>query len=160
MKETLGQLVTNIEHSAPEAVHLEDSQVSRAKEFIDNVLLCVENGKKLFDGDFYCVTTYKNEHTMKRVFRHIHFPTKDCPTPTWDQTVYKYHRKDDHLEFIWTIPDPKTCTYLSTNALLVPADQKELLQFVLEFHDGTLDKRAMLLNGLKPDVILTTKEVE
>jgi hypothetical protein len=117
------------------------------KEYEKNILECIDTHKKLFASDFYVVVLRKRERLMENVYRTYFLGRLSCPTPTYDQTVYKYHYKEEALEFIWTIPDLETCTIMKRDALLVPDMEKELLQFVLDFQDGVLDIKTKILNN-------------
>ena len=117
------------------------------KGYMPSVLECVENHKRIFDGDFYVETATVEVKVMQKKVHNFKFIGKlACPTPTWDQSVFKYHRADDRLEYLWTIPDKGTCAYLKQNMLLIPDNQKELLNFVLDDNDGELLKKAKILN--------------
>lgn len=155
-KETFGKQYTDFIQNPDCSQTLEDSQEKRDKDYIENVLVCIERHKKLFPGDFYPQCMIKAEPLMPGTFVKKHYATIDCPTPTWNQTVYKYHRQEDRLEFLWTVPDPQTCQFLRKEALLTPPEERELVRFVLEFEDGTLDKKCYELNNYLPDAIITT----
>jgi hypothetical protein len=121
------------------------------KDYEANVYECVERGKKEFFGDFYVVVTTKKERLMQNVLRNYFFPRNSCPTPEWDQAVYFYSRKDEKIDFMWVIPSKDTCKLFKENALLIAPEEKELLQFILEFEDGTLLEKSRLLNGENPN---------
>jgi hypothetical protein len=88
---------------------------------------------------------------MQNVLRNYFFPRNSCPTPEWDQAVYFYSRKDEKIDFMWVIPSKDTCKLFKENALLIAPEEKELLQFILEFEDGTLLEKSRLLNGENPN---------
>ncbi len=117
------------------------------KEFEQDVYLCIDNHKPVFDGDFYVVVLRKRERLMSNVYRTFFLGRKSCPTPTFDQTVYKYHRSDEIVEFLWVVPDQETCVVFKRDALEIVPEEKDLLAFVLDYYDGTLDKKAALLNN-------------
>lgn len=114
------------------------------KQYEDEIIAALERGKKQFVKDFYIIVLNKKERLLPNVIRSYYFPRASCPTPEYDQTVYRYQRHEDMLTFLWVIPSKDTCHLLRENALIV--EEKELLQCVLEFYDGTLDRRAASLN--------------
>jgi len=116
------------------------------KEYEQDVHLCVDNHKPVFDGDFYVVVLRKRERLMPNVYRTFFLGRLSCPTPTFDQTVYKYHRSNEIVEFLWVVPDQETCVVFKRDMLEIAPDEKELLGFVLDYYDGELDKKAALLN--------------
>jgi hypothetical protein len=72
--------------------------------------------------------------------------TTACPTPTYDQTVFRYNASQGHLEYLWTVPDRETAlVYKANKNQIVPAE-RPLLKFVLDFFDGTLLKQAKKFN--------------
>jgi hypothetical protein len=81
------------------------------KDYEENIEKSIARGKQVFTGDFFVVILFKNEHVFDEVHRSMFFPRKSCPTPTYSQTVYKYHSNIDALEFLWVIPDKDTCHF-------------------------------------------------
>lgn len=124
------------------------------RDYEKNIYECLERGKKLFSGDFYIVVEVKKERALQNVIRNYFFPRLSCPTPNTDQTVYKYHAVDDVIEFLWVVPAKDICQLLYDNALQVADDERVLLNFVLDYYDGTLLEMAKQLNGEKKDSIL------
>ena len=80
------------------------------------------------------------------MIRNYFIPTHDCPTPTYDQTIYKYDHHKESIEFLWVIPDKETCLTLYENKDIVVPEERALLQFVLDFYDGTLYRLMKKLN--------------
>ncbi len=122
-------------------------------EYEQNLRECVDTAKRTIIGDFYVVVLTKRERLMQNVFRCYFFPRMSCPTPDWDQTVYKYKHKDDNTVYMWTIPSKDACEYLTLNALQIPNEERELLKYVLSFNDGSLMKFAKELNGEKAESV-------
>lgn len=121
-----------------------------------NVAQSVERYKKKFPGDFYLVGFIKEKRMpsigvsileRKRCLSLSFWGRYSCPTPDYRQIVYRYHRKDDKLEFLWVIPDRYTCITYSTNRAIIDKSEWGLLKYVLEFLDGTLLQRAQVLNN-------------
>lgn len=128
------------------------------KDYMSKVLECVETNKKTYFGDFYVETITIEVPLMKgKVYRFKYIGKKACPSPTYDQTVFKYHKRDDRLEYLWTIPDKETCYYFKNHALEIPPDQKKLLEFVLDDSCNELLRKAKKLNGEEMDSPLIVK---
>ena len=146
-RETVGKISTDLLWGAQELDHSPEEQM---REMLDlwesNLLECIERGKKEFPHDFYIVVDTKKEPKMQNVLRNVFIPRSTCPTPTYDNSVYKYHRSDENLEFLWVLPSKATCSMMKDRALEIPEDQKDLLQFVLDDADGTLLRRCKKLN--------------
>lgn len=147
-RDTVGKISLDLLMSDTKPSHTPEEQMQeQLADYEANLIECVKNGKKSFNKDFYVVVLTKKERLMQNVLRNYFFPTLACPTPTWDQTVYKYLYNTDDLTYMWTIPAKDICKDLVENALFVPAEQRQLLQFVLNFNDGTLLKIAKSENG-------------
>ncbi len=108
--------------------------------FENQVMIAVERGQKDLDGDFFVVVLIKKERILKNVVRQYFFPRKSCPTPEYDQIVYHFIRKSEELKFIWVIPDKQSTIDLPLMKSVLPAEQKELIQFAEDFNSGKLDR--------------------
>ncbi len=147
-KETVGSVALGLIQGAQELDHSAFEQMQeQLQEYESNIFTCVDAGRKLYPRDFFIVVETKKEPKLKNVLRNYFIHRQSCPTPTYDNVVYKYHRSDDHLEFLWVLPSRDTYKMLIKHALEIAPEERELLQFVLDDADGTLLKRAKSLNG-------------
>jgi hypothetical protein len=151
-RDTVGKAASDLiikqvddQHSAVEQMQ------EQLAEYDANLLQCYNAGKLSWGTDFYIVVLTKKERILKNVLRNYFFSRSSCPTPEWDQTVYKYTKADDSLEFLWVIPSKDTCEFMYHNALQIPAEERMLLMFVLSFLDGSLLRKAKQLNGEQID---------
>ena len=116
-------------------------------KYVENLIECTKNFRKAFDKqDFYVVVLTKRERLMEKLFRLYYTARHSCPTPEYDQSVYKFDYKDEHLSFLWTVPDKESCYHLRDNAIMVHPDERQLLKFVLDFFDGSLLALSKKLN--------------
>lgn len=148
-KETVGKISSDLlqkESATRDPIELEREM---HKDYERNVWECVDRSKKEFNGDFYVVVVTKKERLMPNVLRNYFMGRNSCPTPEYDQTVYKYSRNDDHIEFLWVVPSKDTCELMRDNALQIADDEKGLLYYVLSFYDGSLLKKSKQLNREK-----------
>jgi hypothetical protein len=99
------------------------------------------------EGDFYIVVLFKKERHLKTTVRQYFFYRQSCPTPQYDQTVYRYIRKSDEIRYLWTVPDKSTCETLPFDKHLIPEDHQLLVVMTENFNNGELDRYAMRLNG-------------
>lgn len=150
-KPTVGKIATDLAAKTPETRSPIELEQELHKEYEKNVLECVQKGVKETDGDFFVVVITKKEPLFPNVLRHYYFWRISCPTPDYDQTVYKYTRDAQKIDFIWTIPSRDTSFLLRENKLIVDPTEYGLLEFVLKFDDGTLRKLAKKLNGEKEE---------
>lgn len=156
-KKSVGQVSSELIVKQVDNTHsAEDQMREQLGEYERNVWLAVDEGKKKHNGDFFVVVITKKERLMQNVLRNYFFTRNSCPTPEWDQTLYKYYRKYDALNYIWTIPDKETCEMFKT-AKEIPAEETDLAKFVHDFHDGILLKVAKKLNKEQEDSPLLEK---
>lgn len=145
-RETVGKLSSELlkqESPTNSPIELEREMHT---EYDNNIMQCVDSGKKQYPHNFYVIVITKRERLMPNVFRNYFFARESCPSPDWDQAVYHYMRSADAIEFLWVIPSKDTCEHLKENALYVTAAEKQLLNYVLDFSDGTLLRMAKKLN--------------
>lgn len=128
-----------------------NSPIEQMKEQLSDYerefFVCFNAGRSSYFGDFYVVVITKKEPLMQNVLRNYFFHRLSCPTPDYDQTLYKCNAKSDNVELLWCIPDRETCHIFKENAVQIVPEERQLLKYVLDFADGTLFKYAKLANG-------------
>ncbi len=117
--------------------------------FENQIFECIERGIKMFEHDFYIVVLFKKERLLQNVVRQYFIPRRSCPTPEFDQVVYKYHYIPHDLEFIWVVPDQETCMNIGAFDMCLPGEQQSLIKFAQMFKNGDLDRKCAALNGEK-----------
>lgn len=150
-RDTVGKISLALSEKQPESRDPVEIEREVHKDYEKHIYDCIERHKTALEGNFYIEVITKKERLMTNVLRNYFFATQACPTPTWDQTIYKYHRSKDFIEFLWVVPSKDTCELFLQNALQIADNEKELLQFVLKFNDGSLLKLAKKLNGEMED---------
>lgn len=153
-KETVGQIVTDLLAKSPESTDPIEIQRATEKEYLDNLAQCVETNKKHYSNDFFIVVITKAEKLMPNVFRNYFFARKSCPMPNYDQTVYIYNSKMERIEYIWSVPCRDTVYLFGYNRDKIDPSEYQLLQFVLDFMDGTLDRLCVKYNNEIEKVLL------
>jgi hypothetical protein len=146
-KETIGKVATDLLQKPIETRDPIELERSMHKDYEKEVYETVMRARKEISTDFYVVVITKRERLLENVFRNYFFYRHSCPTPDYDQAVYRYHAKEQELEFLWVIPSRDTCYYLLENESLVRPDEYHLLSFVKSFQDQTLFKICKTLNG-------------
>lgn len=146
-EETVGKIASDLMQKELETTCPVEQAHEMTKPYMDELFITVEAGKKDNYGDFFVVVLTKRERLLKNVIRNYFFYRQSCPTPEHDQAVYQYSRKDDAIDFLWVIPSKSACDVMKENALDIPEDQRDLFQFVLDFSDGSLAKKAKKLNN-------------
>ena len=145
-RDTVGKISTELLQKEPETRDPIELEREMHKDYVNHVYDAVDRGKKDFTGDFFVVVITKKERLMENVIRNYFLARSSCPTPEWDQTVYRYKRADDIIEFLWVVPSKDTCQLFKNNALQISPEEKDLLRFVMDFTDGTLLKLSKKLN--------------
>jgi len=149
--ESLKLTEKSIGEIGPDAIELQQEihQGSNSeKSYEEEIWDTIDRGRKdsAICGDFYVVVLVKKERHLQNVVRQLFFYRQSCPSPEYDQTVYRYHRKDDEIEFLWTIPNNAACQFLPRMGSDLPDDQKLLVEMVEAFLTGKLDQKARMLN--------------
>lgn len=150
-RETVGKAAYDRLIKTPELVDPIEQQRMMQEDYEKNFYQCLEQAKKDMPGEIYIVVITKNEKLMPNVFRNYFLARSTCPTPDYDQTVYKYKRDDDSIDFLWVIPSRDACLYLRANKTQVVPGEWALLNFVLQFDEGKLYELSKKLNGEQKD---------
>lgn len=151
-KPTVGKVATDLIIKAPETTNPIEQMREQLNDYEKNFWECLVAGTKQYPNkDLYVVVLTKNEKLLSNVFRNYFFTRLSCPTPDWDQVVYKYKHATNETIFMWVIPSRDACEHLTANALEVVKEEQQLLRYVLAFNDGTLMKLCKDLNNEMPD---------
>lgn len=128
------------------------------KELVKNINQTAQKAKydTLYAGkDFYIVMLMKVEK-IGQATRSFVFARRSCPTPVYKQSVWKYHRNSDSLEFLWSIPDRILYWHIYHNIAKYFADKEtsQLAKFVSLMESGELLEWIKKENGEKKDAII------
>jgi len=150
-KKTVGAHSLELSKRAPDAQNAIDQMREQLTDYDKNIHECVRSNKGKYDKEFYVVVLTKKERLMQNVLRGYFFARRSCPTPDFDQAVYRYTKNGDNLEFLWVIPSAQDVNLMKNNVSAVPTNQYALLAFVLKFVDGTLLEFAKKQNNERRD---------
>jgi hypothetical protein len=160
--ETVGQASLDLWDRVPEAADATEQMREMLTDYDKYLFEALNAGKEnssYIGCDFYVVVITKREPKMPNVFRNYFFTRLSCPTPDYDQTVYKYHRKESNIEFLWVIPTKAACEDLLSRIVDIAPEERELFKFVIDFKDGALFRKACELNfETKPSPVITIEE--
>lgn len=151
INKTVGAHSLELSKKGPVTHSAEEQMREQLEDYDKNVHECVQSNLGTFDGDFYVVCLTKRERLMQNILRGYFFARQSCPTPDFDQAVYRYIKKDNHLEFLWVIPAADKVNFMKNNPNAVDPSKYALLGFVLKFADGSLLRRSKQLNCEKRD---------
>ena len=153
-RDTVGKISTELLQKDFGKINVIDQQREMQKEYVENLIKCVEDSKTSFPGDFFVVVETKTEKLMPNVMRNYFFSRWTCPTPNYDQSVFRYSKKDERLEYLWTLPSKDACHHIKLNALNMSKDESQLRDFVLGLFDESLLKLSKQFNNEKDDSII------
>ena len=140
---------------------LKEIVAAMAKTFPIEMQKCIDKAKQLYhanpDRDFYIISHLKVEWFNQQLWKQQFVASLECPRPYLNFTVYKYHRKVDGVEELWSLPDRETLNFYYNNRHLASPDEYKLVKYCIEYKDGTLYRRMQHENGEsanKPSLIV------
>jgi hypothetical protein len=144
---TAGQIAGELASKGHDSNKVVDIQQTVQQDYMKELVACVEKNAQHIKGNFYVVVITKNEKALRNVFRNFFFARHSCPTPDYDQAVFKIDSSTKNIDFLWVIPSKDACHHLLDNKHLVAPEEYGILDFVIKYADGTLFKKAKELNG-------------
>lgn len=154
-RETVGKVVTDFYATQQYEAELGEIKQREFDRYMNRLHELKEEGRKKFDKDFFIEICPKKERLMPQLLpRLIGQARSTCPTPFLDQHVYKYNKKDDVIELLWTLPDVYDCKRLKMDAVHLDSFDREVLKYVLDYESGILYRLMKILNKERPDSLL------
>lgn len=116
------------------------SEVTNAQQqnYVPSLLEAVGRGCSDHAGTFYVEVLLKQDEENYKQYKYSFKIQKLCPYPNYDQSVFRYNRDKEQIEFVWTLPDQDTARHLIKHRTEVVEEEKELLNFVVAFGVGKL----------------------
>lgn len=112
--------------------------------------------------DFYVVSAFSVEPVGNKP-KLVIWTRFSCPTPTYNQTVYKYHNLSASLEYLWNIPHEWTYKQLIGDPRSLKDESeavRNMAKFCFLMESGELLNWVLRENGEKPDGIIIKKKEE
>ncbi len=159
-RRTVGQEALDLFQKGAQELSVVALQQEMTREYYQNLIDCALKDRKLYSGRFFIVVITKNERLLPNVFRNYFYSRHTCPTPDYDQSVFKYNNFTEEIEYLWTIPSQDTCFHLYENRFEVCVGERDLLNFVLRFRRGELMNLAKRLNGERREPGVTKEYIE
>jgi hypothetical protein len=109
--------------------------------------------------DFFIVLVPTNERTAQMDPEDFYFVRRSCPTPAYNQNVFKYHVASGSLEFLWSIPRKARYwqLYANRNKYMTDPVMKSRTSFVVMMESGKLLEWVAKENGedlTKPKAVI------
>ena len=163
-RKTAGSIAKELQEKKQDKINAVELQRATEKEYLENLVWAAEHAKKrvdcssidghaecknriALDKDFYIAALLKKEKLLANVLRNYFVPTVSCPTPHFDQSVFKYDHKKETIELLWSIPDQESCEIYAENKNIVVPEERVLLNYILNYYNGSLFQLAKKLNG-------------
>lgn len=137
---TIGAISAELALKSNESRDPREIQEATEAEYLENLKQCVQINKKRWHKDFFITVVGKRERLMPNVMRNYFMARRSCPTPDYEQTLYKYNSALDQIEFVWVVPDRESLLTLLENPREVVDSERELLRFAFMFATGQLDR--------------------
>jgi hypothetical protein len=153
MADTVGKISSELLQKAPDSRDPIEIQREIHKSYEKEFVECMRRGRLVYTDAFYVVVITKKERLMENVLRNYFTYRVSCPTPEYDQAVYKIH-KDDKIQFLWVLPSKDTCEMFIRHAGEIVPDERWLLYYILADNNGDLLKLSKQLNNEEVDSIL------
>lgn len=148
---TVGEASLDLQKQDVVDATYQELQTEMQKEYMHTLWKEIDEQKELFKEPFYLVVITKREKLMTNVMRNYFMSRQSCPTPDWDQAVYRYTKSEDKLEFLWVIPDRDICDWMLDHPGDVPLEHEHLMMFARQLYSGELLKLAKRLNNEQKD---------
>lgn len=110
--------------------------------------------------DFYIVLVPTNTRDTQMLPMDLPFVRRSCPSPGYNQNVWKYHHKTGTLEFLWSIPRKAIYYWLYNNRYKYMNDPvlKSRTVFVVSMESGKLLEWVKKENGELPDAVIKVNQ--
>jgi len=152
--------------------HVREYSTVWGREVLQTLYAIAQNEaqKTHFKGrDFYLVIQLLPMVAFEKPKFLLKKPRFSCPTPCYNDTVYKYHHSSAELEYLYHIPPRAKCAHIIKNAnkYLENKESRQLAQFVIAAESGKLlewVKKENEANGFKETddnrIAMLKKEVQ
>lgn len=156
-KENIGKIATELQEKSDlqsDSIELQreiHKGSNSKKTFEEELMTTVKRGMDdpKIDGNFFVVVLNKKERLLQNIVRQYFFYRQSCPSPDFDQTVYRVYRKSGKVQYLWTVPDNVTCNNLPHMKKDLPPEQLQLVYMTESFNCGALDRYADMISKEK-----------
>lgn len=109
----------------------------------------IERAEQELDEDvFALVMILKKDFRMAYVVKRIFFYSAFLPKPMPDQAVWVYTKSTGKLEFMWSLPEPECCVYMS-HMIQIDPKWKRTSDWCRGYFDKTLIDQRRKETGVK-----------
>lgn len=153
------QAVADLQHQREVKENIREYTAAQSEQrwqAINKVAAETSRVEPFVNKPFYVVMVKTNERTEERKPIDKFFPRLSCPTPGYNQDVFKYHPISGQLEYLWSIPRKARYWQIWNNRhkYLDNKELKRLASFVVLMETGELLQWVKKENGEKPDAVI------
>ena len=103
-RKSIGELSTELASKTPDTLDpIELQQEIQGDSYEEQFLEAVSRGMDKYFRDFYIVTVNQRFRLFSNVCRTYFIDRLSCPTPDFDQNVYRITRRSGEINFLWAI---------------------------------------------------------
>ena len=148
-KKTAGEMIAEFYEKKQEPITpYEFVNNASMQNYETNLEMCIDWYKKIYPSDFYIEKRLQHEWPLGGVVQPFMKGRITCPTPRPLQTAIKYHRKDEAIEYLWTLPSSgQMQIYKRKRHATLKPEEIKTLKWILDYEDGKLLYLARKLNG-------------
>jgi len=137
----IGKMAAELAKKDVSGLLVGDVSSSHVKELFKLLMDQVEATKKNWkDEDFFIEIAIRKD-PITDIIRKLPQARRTCPEPFYDQQLFYYDHHKCELELLWVVPDIETCALFISNPLSYSKTDKALLDYVLDFNSGALDRK-------------------
>lgn len=160
-KKTIGSQI--LEHDT-KRLALEDDIIEYRKQMEPDILKKLYNtafavkDNDLYRNKYFYVVMLTINDKVLRTPRIVMLARRSCPTPVYNQAVWKFDHLTGTLEFLWSIPDSILYNHIIANPEKYINDKEcsDTAKFVILMESGDLLKWVKKENKEKRDAVIFT----
>lgn len=139
---------------------LADAQSAGIQQKLHEIIGEAVKEDYFLNRSFYIMMVQTNSRDELKTPENKFFVRRSCPSPGYNQHVYKYHHVSGSLEYLWCIPRKNNYYHIWNNRLkyLYNPATKRLATFVISMESGELLKWVKKENGELPDAIIKVNQ--
>ena len=144
----IGSLCDKAQNKKLEVVELRELQEEFNKDYMHELIKSALIGKKRYPNRdrLFLVVLMKRERLINKVLRNYFAARVTCPTPAYDQMVYKFNTRTEEISFLWVIPDKNACARIYSQKYAYNKPYSKLMPYVVDFMEGKLHRKEQEFN--------------
>ena len=143
----LTSTIAEVRAKSPEGdATIVDINAAANKKLWEDIRAFIDDEKKRYEDIYFVSILEVKDIVYKKHTDFKMFSQDSCPIPVYRQTVYKCSAKTRDIEFLWVVPRREKARWYRKHWREVSPNKYELLKYVMQFYDGTLDRLSIQIN--------------